>query len=174
MNIITSNKKWDDILPQASVQALLKVLDHCRQKTQPTTAGRPLPLPCLLLFYGAASENKTAAAALMAAQLKREAYRIDLSAIVSKYIGETEKNIDIVFEKAEKANWILFFDEADALFGKRTGVQDGHDKYTSQETDYLLQRIEKSGNLVLVATNNKEEIPSYILRHFHTVIHFPK
>jgi SpoVK/Ycf46/Vps4 family AAA+-type ATPase len=171
MNIITSNKNWDDIIPQPSVQILLKMLDGFTKKRLPAIANQLLPH--LVLFYGDARENKAAAAALVAAQLNQSAYRIDLSSIVSKYIGETEKNIDAVFDKAEKSNWILFFDEADALFGKRTDVKDSHDKYADQEISYLLERIEKYENLVILATNNKVQVPSYILRRFQTVIHFP-
>ncbi len=86
----------------------------------------------------------------LAAQMQKDIYRIDLSALVSKYIGETEKNLDKVFSTAENKNWILFFDEADALFGKRTDVKDAHDRYASEEIAYLLQRIERFKGIVLL------------------------
>ncbi|MEP7277161.1 MAG: ATP-binding protein [Bacteroidota bacterium] len=174
MNIITTQKEWDEILPKRSGQELLKVLGSCRQKKHSLSGAASQPIPCLVLLYGAARENKMAATALIAVALQQEAYRVDLLAIVSKYIGETEKNLDAVFDKAEKANWILFFDEADALFGKRTDVKDAHDKYANQEISYLFQKIEKYKNPVLIATRNKTQLPSYILRHFHSVINFPE
>ncbi len=93
-------------------------------------------------FSWCSGTGKTLTATLLGKQFGKEVYRIDLSQIVSKYIGETEKNLEKVFAKAERQNWILFFDEADALFGKRTNVQSSHDRYANQEVSYLLQRIE--------------------------------
>ena len=93
--------------------------------------------------------------------------------IIYKYIGETEKNLSKVFADAENKNWILFFDEADALFGKRTGIRDAHDKYANQEVAYLLQRIEDHNGLVILATNMKSNIDEAFTRRFQTVIRFP-
>ena len=90
----------------------------------------------------------------MAARFQLDLYRVDLSLLVNKYIGETEKNLEKVFRNAENKNWILFFDEADALFGKRTNVKDAHDRYANQEVSFLLQRIEKFEGLVLIACNS--------------------
>ncbi|RYZ25688.1 MAG: ATP-binding protein, partial [Chitinophagaceae bacterium] len=95
------------------------------------------------------------------------------SKIVSKYIGETGKNLSKVFDAAENQGWILFFDEADALFGKRTNVSDARDRYANQETSYLLQRIEEHSGLVILATNFKQNIDSAFLRRFQSVIEFP-
>jgi SpoVK/Ycf46/Vps4 family AAA+-type ATPase len=92
--------------------------------------------------------------------------------VVSKYIGETEKNLEKVFVKAENKNWILFFDEADALFGKRTNVQNSHDRYANQEVSYLLQRIEDFPGLLILASNLKSNMDDAFLRRFHTIIHF--
>ncbi len=108
------------------------------------------------LFAGADKKIVDSNSRWMAAKLHRDLFRIDLSAVVSKYIGETEKNLDKVFQNAENKNWILFFDEADALFGKRTDVRDAHDKYANQETAYLLQRIEKFEGIVILACNSPE------------------
>jgi hypothetical protein len=105
----------------------------------------------------------------IAKELNKEVYRIDLSIIVSKYIGETEKNLNAVFAKAENKNWILFFDEADALFGKRTGVSDSHDKYANQEISYLLQRLEKYDGLVILASDEKKSTEQPVLRKFKRV-----
>jgi SpoVK/Ycf46/Vps4 family AAA+-type ATPase len=100
-------------------------------------------------------------------------YRIDLSQVVSKYIGETEKNLEKVFNKAENKDWILFFDEADALFGKRSNVQNAHDKYANQEVSYLLQRVEDFPGLIILASNYKSNIDQAFIRRFNAIIHFP-
>jgi SpoVK/Ycf46/Vps4 family AAA+-type ATPase len=99
---------------------------------------------------------------------------VDLSQAVSKYIGQTEKNLAEVFKKAEGKNWILFFDEADALIGKRTDVKDSHDRYANQEISYLLQRLEHYPGLAILATNLKGNIDKAFIRRFQTVLHFPK
>jgi SpoVK/Ycf46/Vps4 family AAA+-type ATPase len=93
--------------------------------------------------------------------------------VVSKYIGETEKNLASLFERAEHKNWILFFDEADAIFGKRTGVRDAHDKYANQEVSYLLQRIESHSGLSILASNFKNNIDQAFIRRFNSMIYFP-
>jgi SpoVK/Ycf46/Vps4 family AAA+-type ATPase len=93
--------------------------------------------------------------------------------VVSKYIGETEKNLENLFARAEAKNWVLFFDEADALFGKRTGVRDAHDKYANQEVSYLLQRIEDFDGLVILASNMKNNIDDAFIRRFNALIKFP-
>ena len=103
------------------------------------------------LFYGPPGTGKTLTASLLGKQFNKEVYRIDLSQVVSKYIGETEKNLEKVFSKAENKDWILFFDEADALFGKRSNVQNAHDKYANQEVSYLLQRVEDFPGLIILA-----------------------
>jgi hypothetical protein len=125
------------------------------------------------LFYGPPGTGKTFTATLLGKQFNKDVYRIDLSQVVSKYIGETEKNLEKIFQKAEDKNWILFFDEADALFGKRTSVSSAHDRYANQETSYLLQRIEDFNGLVILASNNKTNIDSAFLRRFNAIIHFP-
>jgi ATPases of the AAA+ class len=96
-----------------------------------------------------------------------------LASVVSKYIGETEKNLEKVFNMAEDKDWILFFDEADSLFGKRTGIKDSHDRYANQEVSYLLQRIEEYGGLVVLSTNQKINIDDAFARRFQSVIRFP-
>jgi len=93
--------------------------------------------------------------------------------VVSKYIGETEKNLASIFDEAERKNWILFFDEADALFSKRTHVSDSHDRYANPEVNYLLQRIEQFPGLVILATNTNESIDETFACRFQFVIHFP-
>jgi SpoVK/Ycf46/Vps4 family AAA+-type ATPase len=100
-------------------------------------------------------------------------YRIDISLIVSRYVGETEKNLAKVFDRAESKDWILFFDEADALFGKRTNVNSANDRFANQEVAYLLQRIEDHNGTVILASNLKDNIDKAFLRRFQSVIYFP-
>jgi SpoVK/Ycf46/Vps4 family AAA+-type ATPase len=99
-------------------------------------------------------------------------YRIDLSTVVSKYIGETEKNLSNLFNKAAHKDWILFFDEADAIFGKRTNVRDAHDKYANQEVSYLLQRVESHPGLIILASNFRDNIDEAFTRRFQSIIAF--
>jgi SpoVK/Ycf46/Vps4 family AAA+-type ATPase len=102
----------------------------------------------------------------------RDVFRIDLSLVISKYIGETEKNLSKLFDRAKNKNWILFFDEADAIFGKRTNIRDAHVKYANQEVSYLLQRIESHAGLVIFASNLKNNIDSAFTRRFNSIIEF--
>ncbi|HEY5512615.1 MAG TPA: ATP-binding protein [Geomonas sp.] len=125
------------------------------------------------LFYGPPGTGKTLTATLLGKGTGKEVFRIDLSRVVSKYIGETEKNLSRLFQKAENKNWILFFDEADALFGKRTDIRDAHDKYANQEVAYLLQRIEGYNGLVILATNQRGNMDDAFVRRFQAIIHFP-
>lgn len=117
--------------------------------------------------------GKTLTATLLGKYTGRDVFRIDLSRVVSKYIGETEKNLARLFDKAQNKNWILFFDEADALFGKRTEIRDAHDKYANQEVAYLLQRIESYSGLVILATNQRGNIDDAFARRFQSMVHFP-
>lgn len=125
------------------------------------------------LFHGPPGTGKTLTATLLGRATARPVFRIDLSRVVSKYIGETEKNLARLFDKAEHKDWILFFDEADALFGKRTDIRDAHDKYANQEVAYLLQRIESHNGLVILATNQRGNIDEAFLRRFQASVRFP-
>ena len=124
------------------------------------------------LFYGPSGCGKTFTASLLGKATGKEVYCIDLSMVVSKYIGETEKNLSKVFEIAEDKDWILFFDEADALFGKRTGLKDAHDRYANQEVAYLLQRIENYRGLVILSTNLKSNLDDAFARRFQSMVRF--
>lgn len=125
-----------------------------------------------VMFFGPPGTGKTLTAGLLGKYSGRDVYRIDLSLIVSKYIGETEKNLSRLFDKAINKDWILFFDEADSVFGKRTSVRDAHDKYANQEVSYLLQRIEAHPGLVILASNLKNNIDSAFTRRFQSIIEF--
>lgn len=125
------------------------------------------------LFFGPPGTGKTFTAALLGKHTGYDVYRIDLSLIISKFIGETEKNLNKIFDRAENKKWILFFDEADALFGKRTQVKDSHDRYANQEVSFLLQRVEDYPGLVILATNLKSNIDDAFARRFQSIIDFP-
>jgi SpoVK/Ycf46/Vps4 family AAA+-type ATPase len=125
------------------------------------------------LFAGQSGTGKTMAAEIIAADLGLELYKIDLSTMVSKYIGETEKNLDRVFTAAQEANAILFFDEADALFGKRSEVKDAHDRYANIEVGYLLQKMEEYDGVVILATNLRNNLDDAFVRRLHIAIDFP-
>jgi AAA+ superfamily predicted ATPase len=125
-----------------------------------------------VLFTGPPGTGKTLTASLLGKYTGRNVFRIDLSLVISKYIGETEKNLSKLFDRAKNKNWILFFDEADAIFGKRTGIRDAHDKYANQEVSYLLQRIETHAGLVILASNMKSNIDPAFTRRFNVIIEF--
>lgn len=125
------------------------------------------------LFYGPPGTGKTMTACLLGKSTGRDVYMVDLSTVVSKYIGETEKNLSRIFDMAENKDWILFFDEADALFGKRTETKDAHDRYANQEVSYLLQRIEAFKGISILASNMKGNLDKAFIRRFESVIYFP-
>ncbi|WP_246841610.1 ATP-binding protein [Cellvibrio sp. PSBB023] len=125
------------------------------------------------LFFGPPGTGKTLTATLLGASVGVDVYRIDLSMVVSKYIGETEKNLAGVFDQAENKNWILFFDEADALFGKRTQTSSSNDRHANQEISYLLQRVEDFPGVVILASNIKANIDEAFARRFQSIIYFP-
>jgi SpoVK/Ycf46/Vps4 family AAA+-type ATPase len=126
-----------------------------------------------ILFSGPPGTGKTMAAEIIAKELELDLYKIDLSSMVSKYIGETEKNLARVFQEAETSNAILFFDEADALFGKRSEVRDSHDRYANIEVGYLLQRMEEYEGVVILATNFRRNMDEAFVRRIHFTVEFP-
>lgn len=174
---ITTQQEWDDLVlhpyTRQQVQSLQNWLEYGHHLLNDWDMGRKVKPGYRVLFYGPPGTGKTLTATLLGKYTGREVYRIDLSMVVSKYIGETEKNLSKLFDKAEHKDWILFFDEADALFGKRTGVRDAHDRYANQEIAYLLQRVEDYDGLVILASNLKENIDEAFLRRFQSIIHFP-
>lgn len=170
---------WDDIiLPADTLAQLREMVNTVRQR--PTVYGawgfdRKLALGKGLnaLFAGESGTGKTMAADVMAGALGLDLYKIDLSALVSKYIGETEKNLDRIFSEAATSNAILFFDEADAIFGKRSEVKDSHDRYANIEISYLLQRMEAYDGVVILATNLRANLDEAFTRRLHFAIEFP-
>ena len=174
---ITTSMVWDDVVLHPRTCQQVKEISNWLQFSfrikKDENLKRKIKPGYRVLFYGPSGTGKTLTAALLGKEFDKEVYRIDLSQIVSRYIGETEKNLERVFRKAETKDWILFFDEADALFGKRTNVQSAHDKYANQEVSYLLQRVEEYEGLIILASNFKNNLDDAFIRRFHSVVHFP-
>jgi hypothetical protein len=176
---ITPRYGWDDlVLPGRQLEQLREVHDQIRYSAlvyetwgfdRKLALGRGLAV----LFAGPPGTGKTMAADVLANVLGLELYRIDLSTVVSKYIGETEKNLAEIFSGGGSSNAILFFDEADALFGKRTQVRDAHDRYANIETSYLLQRVEEYDGVVILATNLRKNLDDAFVRRLHATVEFP-
>jgi AAA+ superfamily predicted ATPase len=174
---VETSLDWDDLVlnaqTRAQVQELLTWLRHGNTLFHDYGLGKRIKPGYRVLFWGPPGTGKTLTAGLLGKHSGRDVYKIDLSMVVSKFIGETEKNLSNLFDRAENKDWILFFDEADALFGKRTSVRDAHDKYANQEVSYLLQRVETYNGLVILASNFKSNIDDAFMRRFQSVIHFP-
>jgi hypothetical protein len=176
---IDARAGWDDlVLPQSELALLRLITAQVRQRSRVydlwgfrRRMNRGLGVSAL--FAGDSGTGKTMAAEVIAGDLDLSLYRIDLSTVVSKYIGETEKNLRRVFDAAERGGAILFFDEADALFGKRSEVKDSHDRYANLEISYLLQRMEAFSGLSILATNMKSFLDRAFLRRLRFVVNFP-
>ena len=176
---LDSDASWNDLaLSSPQREALRDIATRVRQPARTadsrTRAADTAPATGVsALFAGSDSATITRAAAALANDLGRELYRVDLSQVVSKYIGETEKNLNRLFAAAESAGWVLFFDEADALFGKRTDVKDAHDRYANLEVGYLLERLESYSGLAILATNRKGSLDEAFTRRVRYVVEFP-
>ncbi len=176
---IEAGAHWDDlVLPEAQKATLRQIGAHVRQRLKVHVewgfgdrGARGLGISAL--FAGESGTGKTMAAEALARELQLDLYRIDLSAVVSKYIGETEKNLRRVFDAAEDGGAILLFDEADALFGKRSEVKDSHDRYANIEVSYLLQRMEAYRGLAILTTNLKATLDAAFQRRLRFVVQFP-
>lgn len=174
--LLTTQLEWEDLILEHTVWEEIGELNEWLihgNKLLNSSLGKKIKRGYRALFYGPPGTGKTLTASLLGKSNNMDVYRIDLSAIVSKYIGETEKNLANVFNKAENKNWILFFDEADALFGKRTSTKDSKDRYANQEISYLLQRIEDFPGMIILATNLKANMDDAFARRFQSMIYFP-
>ncbi|MEO8049672.1 MAG: AAA family ATPase [Acidobacteriota bacterium] len=176
---LITNQTWDDlVLPPATFRQIRELAEAIRHRHTVYDAwgfGRKHHgvEGLKILFAGVSGAGKTMTAGLIGAHLSLDVFRIDLSGVVSKYIGETEKNLDRVFSAARGSQSILFFDEADALFGKRSEVKDAHDRYANIEVAYLLQKFEEHDGTVILATNLRRNIDDAFSRRLHYVIEFP-
>jgi AAA+ superfamily predicted ATPase len=174
---IRPTRTWDDLVLDAErKQRVEEVIIRCRQRRRVFDEWGLAPQPStgvVALFAGPSGTGKTLAAEVIAAELGVDVYKVDLANLVSKYIGETEKNLSAVFDAAEASSVALFFDEADALFGKRSEVSDAHDRYANIEVAYLLQRLERYDGLAVMATNLLRNIDAAFLRRIHVIVEFP-
>ena len=174
---VNTEMEWKElVLPEKTLQQVNELhawVKHGDTLLRAWGMHRKLKRGYRALFHGPPGTGKTLTASLLGKTTGRDVYRIDLAMVVSKFIGETEKNLANLFDKADNKDWILFFDEADALFGKRTNVRDAHDKYANQEVAYLLQRVETYGGLVILASNFKSNIDEAFMRRFQAAVHFP-
>jgi AAA+ superfamily predicted ATPase len=176
---IEPRARWADlVLPEAQKQALKEIAVHVRQRSRVYddwgfAAASSRGLGISALFAGPSGTGKTMAGEVLANELNLDLFRIDLSQVVNKYIGETEKNLRRVFDAAEDGGAILLFDEADALFGKRSEVKDSHDRYANIEVSYLLQRMEAYRGLAILTTNLKSALDTAFLRRLRFVVQFP-
>ncbi len=163
-SLIAARATWDQLtLSAQQIAALRRIVTYVR---------RPRDASCCVLFVGSDGTVKTRAAQVLARELQLRLYRVDLSAIGSKYIGETEKNLRRLFAAAAASNKILFFDEADSLFGKRTDVSDSHDRFANLEISYLVQQLESHRGLVILASNRKSNIDQHFIRRLRFVVDF--
>jgi hypothetical protein len=172
---VSTTLSWDQLvlnkLTMSEISDVMDWVEHSHDVLRVSQGKINKSFPCL--FYGPPGTGKSFTAKLIGKQYKKNVFRIDLSMIVSKYIGETEKNLAQLFDRAEGKDWILFFDEADALFGKRTGISDSKDKWANLEMSYLLQRMEEHKGLCILATNLKQNLDPALTRRFQALIHFP-
>jgi DNA polymerase III delta prime subunit len=175
---LKTDMTWKDLIIGAHTKSQLEDLEnwlaHHNTLLSHPLLGKRTRKGYRTLFHGPPGTGKTLTASLLGKYAKRPVFRIDLSLLVSKYIGETEKNLSGIFKRAENKNWILFFDEADALFSKRTETDSSNDRFANQEVAYLLQRVENYNGMVILATNFKQNIDDAFIRRFQSLIHFPK
>ncbi|MDB4286142.1 ATP-binding protein [bacterium] len=175
--VLNTPLEWEDLILDEhiveEIEEILTWLKHSEQIMEGWGLKNRIKPGYRSLFYGPPGTGKTLAATLLGKVTGRDVYRVDLSKVVSKYIGETEKNMAQIFDLAENKSWILFFDEADALFGKRTATSDAKDRYANQEVAYLLQRIEDFAGVIVLASNLKSNLDEAFARRFQSMIHFP-
>jgi len=168
--------EWEDLVLEQSCLDEINIIDtwlkNSSEIDKNAVMNKKINKGYKALFYGTPGTGKTLSASLIGKKNKLDVYRIDLSQVVSKYIGETEKNLGNIFDIAEDKNWILFFDEAESLFSKRTSVSDAKDKFANQETAYLLQRVESYKGLILLATNLKPNLDQAFNRRIQSMINF--
>jgi hypothetical protein len=175
--LVETQLEWDDLVLHPGTLTQVREIEiwlrHRDTLTNDWGMGAKIRPGYRALFYGPPGTGKTMTACLLGKATGMEVYKVDLSLIVSKYIGETEKNLARVFDQAQRKNWLLFFDEADSLFGKRNNTSNSNDRYANQEVSFLLQRIETFDGVAILASNLKENMDTAFARRFESVIYFP-
>lgn len=173
--LVESNYEWEDVVfHQITKEQFQPLMDWLLRQETLRSRSAKWKVTAPILFYGSPGTGKSMTAQLIGKTLERDVFRVDLSMIVSKYVGETEKNLAHLFDKAENKDWILFFDEADGLFAKRTGVSNANDKWANMGVNYLLQRMESFKGISILATNIKENLDAAMSRRFRYMIKFPR
>ena len=174
---ITSRLEWEDLVladtTRREIDQLIAWIGHSEEILDGFGLRKNLKRGYRVLFYGPPGTGKTLTATLIGKKMNMDVYRVDLSQVISKYIGETEKNLSGIFDQAESRNWILFFDEADSLFGTRTQTSNSNDRAANQEISYLLQRVEDFPGIVILASNLKSNIDEAFSRRFQSTVYFP-
>ena len=174
---ITSRLEWEDLVladtTRREVDQLIAWIGHSDEVLDGFGLRKNLKNGYRVFFYGPPGTGKTLTATLIGKKMGMDVYRVDLSQVISKYIGETEKNLSNIFDQAECHNWILFFDEADSLFGARTQANNSNDRAANQEISYLLQRVEDFPGIVILASNLKSNIDEAFSRRFQSTVYFP-
>ena len=174
---ITSRLEWEDLVladtTRREIDQLIAWIGHSEEILDDFGLRKNLKRGYRVLFYGPPGTGKTLTATLIGKKMEMDVYRVDLSQVISKYIGETEKNLSNIFDQAESRNWILFFDEADSLFGARTQTSNSNDRAANQEISYLLQRVEDFPGIVILASNLKSNIDEAFSRRFQSTVYFP-
>ena len=174
---ITSRLEWEDLvltdITRREIDQLIAWIGHSEEILDGFGLRKNLKRGYRVLFYGPPGTGKTLTATLIGKKMGMDVYRVDLSQVISKYIGETEKNLSNIFDQAESRNWILFFDEADSLFGARTQTSNSNDRAANQEISYLLQRVEDFPGIVILASNLKSNIDEAFSRRFQSTVYFP-
>jgi AAA+ superfamily predicted ATPase len=175
--LIETELTWDDLVlhpaTRLQIEEIETWIEHGPTLMNDWGMAAKLRPGLRALFHGPPGTGKTMTACLLGKSTGHDVYKVELSQVVSKYIGETEKNLARVFDQAQHKGWILFFDEADALFGKRTQTKDAHDRYANQEVSYLLQRVESFDGIAILSSNLKENLDTAFTRRFESIIYFP-
>tara|TARA_R110002020_G_scaffold374098_3_gene585517 strand:- start:2086 stop:2760 length:675 start_codon:yes stop_codon:yes gene_type:complete len=175
---IETSLNWDDLMISKSTHEKIKTIEDWLELHKRNNRGHSKNINAksgyIAFFYGPSGTGKTFTAALLGKYAHIPVYRVNLSILISKYIGETEKNLYKVLDLASKNNKILLFDKADALFGKRTEIQDAHDRYATQEISYLLENIKKYSGLVIFSSTSLKNMHPHLRKHFKIIIRFNK
>ena len=176
---VEAHAEWSDlVLPASQMETLRQIAIHMRRRAVVNDdwgfrSKHARALGLTAMFVGASGTGKTMAAEVLAAELDLDLYRVDLASVVSKYIGETEKNLRAIFDGAERSGAVLLFDEADALFGKRSEVRDSHDRYANLEVSYLLAQMEAYRGIAILTTNMQHAVDPAFMRRIRFIVHFP-
>lgn len=172
-SLVSTDLFWDDLVLDNTVLKKIMEIKKWLKESFHNDLKKIIKKSYQVLFIGPPGKGKTLTAALIGKEFNRPVYKIDLNKVISKYIDETEKNLKAIFATAVNKDWILFFDEADVLFRKRTTIKDAHDRYGNAEVSYLLQYMKEYNGLTILSTKVKDAIDKDVIDRFQSVVHFP-